>query len=255
MTETSTDTAAYFQQAGSWADDRTAAMARSRRTAWIVAGLAMLLAVLLAITLLLLLPLKSVVPYTLLVDRQTGFVQTLDPIAAQRIGPDTALTQSFLVQYVLAREGFDIATVQQDFRKVSLWSDNTAKSDYSAMMQVANPASPLARLPRTTVIDARIRSVSSIGKDTALVRFETQRRDRGGQAQPPEGWIALITYRYVNAPMAVEDRFLNPLGFQVVRYRRSAETPPAPVVPGPGVTTPVNTNVTAPSSNTTQARR
>ena len=61
-----------------------------------------------------LMPLKTVEPYTLLVDRQTGFVQALRPIDAERIAADRALTQSFLVQYVIARESFDIDSLQDE---------------------------------------------------------------------------------------------------------------------------------------------
>jgi len=37
-------------------------------------------------------------------------------------------------------------------------------------------------------------------------------------------WISTVRYRYVDAPMSLEDRLINPLGFQVVSYRRDAET-------------------------------
>lgn len=219
---------AHYKAAESWATDRHEALRTSRRTAWIVAIVAVIAALAEALALAATLPLKTVVPYTLLVDRQTGYVQKLDPIAANRIAPDAALTQSFLVQYVIARESFDIATVQSDYRKIALWSADRARSDYLSSMQIANPDSPLVRFPRTTTLETRARSVSALGGHTALVRFETVRRDRGGTPQPPQGWVAIVDYRFSSAPMSVEDRFLNPLGFQVVTYRRNAETPPLP---------------------------
>lgn len=218
---------AHYEAAAGWAADRNEDLRASRRTAWIVAMIAVAVALVEAILFAVLLPLKTVVPYTLLVDRQTGYVQALDPIAANRVAPDSALTQSFLVQYVIAREGFDRAVVQRDYARVALWSEGEARSDYVAAMQVANPASPLVRLPRGAAIEARLKSVSSLGPRTALVRFELQRRDRTAVAQPPQNWVAIVTYRYSDAPMSVEDRFINPLGFQVTRYRRNPETAPA----------------------------
>jgi type IV secretion system protein VirB8 len=216
----------YYTKAGSWAQDRLDSVRASRRTAWIVASTAVIVALAEAFALMFLSPLKTVVPYTLLVDRQTGFVQSLDPIAANKIAPDSALTQSFLVQYVIGRESYDIATVQSDYRKIGLWSAEAARSDYVNSIQVSNPDSPLVRLPRSSTIEARIRSVSPMGKNQALVRFETWRRDRGGAPQPSQGWVALVSYRYTREPMSVEDRFINPLGFQVLRYSKNAETPP-----------------------------
>jgi type IV secretion system protein VirB8 len=240
---------AYYKEAATWNRDRIEAMRASRRTAWWVAGSATVVAVLLAFALMLLMPLKTVVPYTLMVDRTTGFVQALKPLDPDKVAPDTALTQSFLVQYVIARESFDIDALEPNYRKVALWSAETARSDYLNFMQVSNPQSPLALYPRTTVVETRVKSVSPVGRNAALVRFDTVRRDAGGQIQPPRSWVALIRYRYSGEPMKLEDRFVNPLGFQVLRYRRDAET----IAPA-DVTTTTNTisttNVITPPSTT-----
>lgn len=218
----------YFAQAASWAQDGRDALARSRRNAWLIAAAATVIAVCEALALLVLMPLKTVVPYTLLVDRQTGFVQELKPLDAQTISPDRALTQSFLVQYVIAREGFDYSTVQSDYRKVGLWSTGAARADYIASMQASSPDSPLARLPRSTILDVQVKSVTALGNGAALVRFDKRRRDAGGIAQPAQPWVAVIHYGFSGEPLSVADRFINPLGFQVRRYRRSQEAVPAP---------------------------
>ena len=214
---------AYYADAATWNHDRVEAMRSSQRIAWWIAGAAAVIAVLEAGALILLTPLKTVEPYTLLVDRTTGYVQALKPLDPARVAPDTALTQSFLVQYVIAREGFDMATVNASYRKVALLSADRARSSYLSQMQVSNPESPLAALPRGTVVETRVKSVSPVGKDVALVRFDTIRTDPGGQAREPQPWIAVIRYRWSSAPMALEDRFVNPLGFQVTSYRRDAE--------------------------------
>jgi type IV secretion system protein VirB8 len=251
-TETREKVDEYYANAGSWADERTQSIYASRKIAWIVAMVASAIALLLAIAILFMLPLKTVVPHTVLVDKQTGFVQALDPAAPQKIAPNKALTQSFLVQYVEAREGFDISTVQGQFRKVALWSSGAAKSRYVGMMQATNPESPLARLPRSSVVDVQVRSVSQISDSSALVRFATIRRDQGGTEQPAQNWVAVIKYRYSNKPMTVEDRYVNPLGFEVIDYRKDAENlpvettaptqqtaSPVPSLPGPQPVVPV----------------
>ncbi|HYD37861.1 MAG TPA: type IV secretion system protein, partial [Allosphingosinicella sp.] len=234
---------AYYAEAESWAKDRQEELRASRRTAWVVAGAALAVALLEGIALLLLTPLKTVVPYTLLVDRNTGFVQALEPLDPAKVSADTALTQSFLVQYVIARESFDIDTLQADYRKVALWSAEQARSGYVAGMQVSSPQSPLVLYPRTTVVETRVKSVSPVGRNVAMVRFETVRRDAGGRVEPARPWVAVIRYRYSGEPLRLEDRMINPLGFQVLRYRRDPEAlppesppvvvqPPAVVVPG-----------------------
>ena len=248
---------AYYAEAESWAKDRQEALRESRRTAWIVAAAALAVAVLEGLALLVLTPLKTVVPYTLLVDRNTGFVQALEPLDPARVSADTALTQSFLVQYVIARESFDIDTLQADYRKVALWSAEAARSAYIADTQVSSPQSPLALYPRSTVVETRVKSVSPVGRNVAMVRFDTVRRDAGGRIEPPRAWVAVIRYRYSGEPLKLEDRLVNPLGFQVLRYRRDAEAlppPPAPVVVQPVVTVPAAT-VQVQTSQTTETRQ
>ncbi len=226
--------ASYLAAARSWAHDRDDAARRSQRTAWIVAAVATSAALCLALALLFVTPLKTVVPYTLMVDKQTGFVQVLRPLAPETVTADTALTQSFLVQYVIAREGFDVNSLQSDYRKVALWSEGAARRTYVAAVQAANPSSYLATLPRSTVIEPRVKSVTPMEPNVAMVRFDTVRRDAGGQVSAPSAWVAIVRFRYAGEPMRVEDRFINPLGFQVVGYRRSQEAlapPAAPATP------------------------
>jgi len=223
---------AYYREAESWANDRQEALRASRKNAWMVAAAASATAVLEALALIVLMPLKTVEPYTLLVDRHTGFVQALQPLDPQRISGDSALTQSFLVQYVIARESFDIDALQANYRRVALWSAESARSTYIADMQGSNPDSPLARYPRSTIVETRVKSVSPVARNVAMVRFETRRRDSGGQVQPANAWVAMIRYRYSGEPMRLEDRFLNPLGFEVLRYRRDAEALPVELAPG-----------------------
>jgi len=220
------DLAEYYDGAQSWADDRERQQRFSTRLAWTVAAIASCIAIAEAVAISALAPLKTTVPYTLLVDRQTGSVEALDPLKRSTITPERALTRSFLAQYVVAREGFAIEALRHDYRKVALWSSGEARQAYLREMQASNPASPLAVLPRQALVEVQIRGISSLSTNTALVRFEKIRTDPGGRGQVAQPWSAVITYRYSEAEMSMADRLVNPLGFQVLRYRRDAEMPP-----------------------------
>jgi type IV secretion system protein VirB8 len=214
----------YYSEAQSWAVDRQRLTDRSIKVAWFAASAASLIAVLEALALFMLIPLKREVPYTLLVDKQTGFVQALKPLDTQTVSADAALTRSFLVQYVLARESFDADRVQENYRKVGLWSTGEARDRYQALMNPANNRSPFASLPRGATIDVEIKSISSLSKNSAMVRFSTTRTDPGSRSQAYQHWAAVVSYRYSQGEMSEADRLTNPLGFQVVRYRKDAET-------------------------------
>ena len=96
-------------------------------------------------------------------------------------------------------------------------------------MQASNPRQPAQPL-----------SAHHRGRDAGEERVAARRQHRAGalrdasaatpaaQPQPPRAWVAVIRYRYSGEPMSAEDRFVNPLGFQVLRYRRDAEALPPP---------------------------
>ena len=218
----------YYRQSESWALDRERRQRSSLRIAWSVSAVAVVVALAEAFALMALAPLKTVVPYTLLVDRQTGYVQALKPLERDTIAPDRALTRSFLAQYVIAREGFQIESLKDDYRKVALWSAGEARKRYLDEMQVSNPSSRLVTLPRQALVEVEVRSISSLSQNTSLIRFATYRTNAGGQRQEAQLWSAVVTYQFSGAAMSEADRLINPLGFQVVRYRRDAEILPAP---------------------------
>ena len=191
----------YFEKAAGWATDTQLSSLRSRRLGWTVAAVAIGIVALLSLALVLLIPLKTVQPITLLVDRQTGFVQAVDPDTPLRVSADEALTQSYLAQYVTAREGFDRATVGIDYRKVALLSAGAARSSYLSEMPAANPASPLRRYTGGTVVGVRVKSVSRLEPGNAIVRFDTQQQSPGGGVAPIQPWIAVVRYTYSRAPM------------------------------------------------------
>lgn len=132
--------------------------------------------------------------------------------------------RSYLAQYVTAREGFDRATVKVDYRKVALWSAGRARASYLAKMPADNPDSPFRRYPPGAIVVATVKSVSSLADGSALVRFDTELLAQDA-SRPPRPWIAIVRYRYSDAPMRFADRLVNPLGFQVLSYRKDPEAP------------------------------
>jgi len=227
------DLQSYFREARTWADDRHEMASRSQRLAWIIAAIATTVAALEAIALAGLAPLKTVVPMTVLVDRQTGHVTTLDPSQPTRIEPDAALAKSMLAQYVSARESLDRATVANDYRKVLLWSGETARASYLAMMKPGNAGNPLARLPREVSLHATIKSVSLVANGQALVRYDLVQRNESGGIALPSPYVSVVRYRYRDRPLAEADRFINPLGFEVIAYRKDPEVAQADARPLP----------------------
>ena len=234
----------YYTEAATWAADIHGSLRASRRLAWMVAGVAVGAAALEAIALAALAPLKTVVPYAISVDRQTGYVETVQPLAQGPLTQDLAVTQAYLAQYVMARETFDATDLRDAYRRVVLMSAGDSKAQYQRLMQKATPESPLNLYAPTTVVAVTIKSVSLLSPTSALVRFDTNRSDAGGSPGPAQAWAAVMTFRYTNAPISMGERLINPLGFQVTRYRRDAEGAPGALslspssIAAPAVTAP-----------------
>lgn len=224
--EPAEDREAYYAEALSWGADRAAEAAKSRRIAWIVASVATAIAALEALALIALAPIKTVVPYTVMVDRTTGFVQVLEGTHPETVKPNTALTHSMLAQYVIARESFDINSLAQQYKKVALWSGGEAQRDYLALMPMSNALSPLNVYPRSALVNTTVESVTPSGPDSVQVRFSTEQRDQSQAAVVTGRYVAQIRFRYSGEPLSLEDRLANPLGFQVIEYRRDQELAP-----------------------------
>ncbi len=213
----------YYAEAKSWAQGQAGTAARETRIAWRVAAGASLVALVLAITLLLLVPLKTVQPYVLTVDRQTGAVEPAMTVSSGRLTQNEAVIQAQLAAYVIARETFDATDLAQQYRRVQLMSSRPVASAYVAQMAATNPASPLRTLSRGDTVTIRIRSVSLIADGAGLVRYTAGRSAIGAAPTQEINYVAAISFGFNGRPMKASDRFDNPLGFQVTRYRRDQE--------------------------------
>lgn len=213
----------YYAAARTWADSKVQSSARELRIAWRVAAGAAAIAVLLAITLLLLVPLKTVQPYVLTVDRNTGAVEAATTVAEGRLSQNEAVIKAQLAGYVIARETFDSTDLAEQYRRVQILSAPPVARAYVGEMAANNPASPLNTLNRGDMVAIRIKSVSLIGDNAALVRFTADRKAAGAATGQTSDYVAAISFGFSGRPLRAADRFDNPLGFQVTRYRRDDE--------------------------------
>lgn len=216
---------AYYAAAQSWAGDIEAGRRRERRLLMGLVALLGLLATAEAFALAALTPLKTVAPYPILIDRSTGQAQPLTRLAPGVLTQDEALTRSFLAQYVRARETFDRTDFASNYRRAQLWSAEAARREYLAAMSPRNPDSPLRRLPAGATRRVNLKSISFLDRRSVLVRFDVEDIGPDDTSSVRRAYVAAIAFRYVEAPLGFEDRLINPLGFQVVRYRRDLEAP------------------------------
>lgn len=218
-----TDHDKYYATAQGWADERVESERKARKLAWTVAGVAATIALILALALAMLLPLKTVQPYVVTVDKQTGAVEIATTVANGRLTQNEAVIEAQLANYVRVRETFDASDLAENYRRVQLLSGPDVRTAYIASMAAANPASPLHTLSPGDTLAVRMKSVSLTGPSTALVRFDLDRTVAGGRGVSSAPYVSAISFGFSDKPLRAADRFENPLGFQVTRYRRDAE--------------------------------
>lgn len=215
----------YFQEARSWDQDRLATAERSRRLAWAVAAGASTLALAAVGAVAALAPLKSVQPFVVRVDRETGGVDVMTALNGDgALTYDEAVSKYFLGQYVRAREGYLPVAAEANFRQVSIMSTPAEQQRWADDFRPSNPQSPPAVYGQQAYAEAEIRAVSFISPHVASVRFHKTVR-RADQVTGSD-WVATVSFLYTKAPMLESDRLRNPLGFQVATYRADPEVAP-----------------------------
>ncbi len=212
---------AYFKSARTYDQDRVLKAERSKRTAWIVAGASMTGLGLALLAVAGLTPLKTVEPYVIRVDSSTGIVEVMSGLTDSRESYNEAVTKSNAARYVIAREGFVVSEVRNNFQTVTLMSDAAEQGRFGAWYGAKNPESPQIVYGRSATARIEVKSISLISKEVVQVRY-LKTVTRGDEVKKTH-WVSTMTFAYSNAQMSATDRLTNPLGFIVSVYRSDPE--------------------------------
>lgn len=228
--------AAYFEEAAFWDADRAAQAQRSARRAWWVAGCGWLFALIVAVALVLLMPLKRVEPFVVRVDNTTGLVDVVPVYAGESAMPE-AVTRYFLDHYVTVCERFNFSTAESDYAECGAFHSAQRNQAWSAAWARGNPASPLNVYKDGTTVRAQVTSVSFFTRasgvgDLAQVRYLRARRSGGGGDEQFSYWIATIQYAYGAPSTDPKVRRWNPLGFRILEFRSEPEAVSTPAAAG-----------------------
>ena len=211
---------AYFREAASWDADRVAHANLSARRAWQVAGAGWICAVVSAVTLVLLMPLKRVDPFVVRVDNSSGIVDVV-PVYDGRAGMTQTVTRYFLTHYITVCERFNFATAESDYEECGAFHAAQRNQAWYAMWNTNNPASPLNVHKDGSTVRVQVESVSFFQRasgvsDLAQVRYLTAERQGSATEARLTHWIATIQYAYTSPSKDPRVRRWNPLGFKIV---------------------------------------
>ncbi|MDK4605446.1 type IV secretion system protein, partial [Kingella kingae] len=168
-------------------------------------------------------PLKTVQPFVIRVDNNTGATDIVTTMKKQEKSYGEVMDKFWLAQYVRYREGYDWQTVQDTFDATNLLSSQQEQVQFSQIYK-DNPNAPHKILRDTAKVVVKANAIAFVG-NMAQVRFEKAviPLNKSDMQPAPQRYIATIAYEYKNAGMKDEDRLINPLGFQVTSYRVDKE--------------------------------
>lgn len=218
------DTSQYWKAGASWEQELYRKERWSRRLAWTIAAISGGVALASVTALNLLIPLKQFEPYVVSVDKTTGFLEIARALQPGDLSEDQAVTTANAVRYVRARETYNPRELKDNYDLAQLYSTGQASADLKHEFEPSNPLSKDKVFGRDARISVTVKSVSFLNRTTATVRFLTE--TKMDNTVKREHWVSVIRYRYTTAPLKNEYRFDNPLGFQVMEYRRDQESLP-----------------------------
>lgn len=216
-------TTAFLEASRAWETSEIVRARKSERRAWLFASLGLGIGLIGCVAVALLTPLKSVEPFIVRVDKNTGAADIVSRLDENTISFDETIDKYFLARYVNYREEYSNAIAFPNYEAVSLMSTRQVGDAYYAQINPKNPRSPTQVYGKDGAVEIGVNSISFLAKGVAQVRFT--RTERKLNADPASThWIATITYIYVNATMNAKSRLVNPVGFQVLDYRLDPET-------------------------------
>ncbi len=218
-------TRAFLDAAKAWETDEVVRAQRSERRAWLFAGFGMATALAAVTAVALLTPLKTVEPFVVRVDANTGATDIVTRLTDQKETYDEAIDKYFLARYVDYRNAYSDAMAYPDYDAVTTMSAPQVANAYFEQIKPSNPHSPTAVYGKDGQVDVSVNAIAFLGHGVAQVRFTRTERLPNAQARTTR-WIATISYRYLNPPTSEKDRLVDPIGFQVSDYRLDPETVP-----------------------------
>ncbi|WP_417725785.1 virB8 family protein [Salipiger sp.] len=199
---------------------------RSEKRAWIVASVSAGVSALMALSIAMMMPLRSTEVFTVLVDRDTGAAERIMQVQPTGIEDEQAVKESLLVSYLSDRESFIMTGIQERLESVQRRSANGARRSLMALWSndSRNADYPPRLYGEGAEVTVRAKTIAFLEPTVAQVRYEkTLRTPRQDTITRP--FVAVIGFDFrPREERSLERVWENPLGFVVTSFIVSAES-------------------------------
>ncbi len=168
-------------------------------------------------------------PFVIEVEDKTGIVTQVTTKNYERYTSDEVVIRYFVAKYIKARESYHPITFSHNYNQVvRLMSSPNVYSAFRRFISGENPESPM-RLGRGIVRNVKIKSLTFLNRDQKKMQVRIVLHDAAegiaftsNQGQKTH-YIITLQYDFLRLEMSQNQRYINPLGFQVVGYVREQE--------------------------------
>jgi type IV secretion system protein VirB8 len=208
----------YQREVLSWETHRVMELERSRQIAWRVAGGTGAAALLAIAAITGLTPLKTVKPFVIRVDNETGRVDLVSELGNAKNNYDERINKYFIQWYVRYRQAYSAELMEDYYFAVGALSSPIEQKRYLEEIETSNPESPITRYGKLSRVRIDVKSISFLKPNVALVRY-TKIVEQGAEQPAKTHWAATVSFQYSGTPATERVQGLNPLGFEVTEYR------------------------------------
>lgn len=209
----------YYKERQSLIDDLDKSHRKLSQLGWSVGIGSTVIAVCLAIAIMTLVPLKTVEPYVVEVNRTTGETtvrKSLTEEGLEKVTAKEVLNKYWIIQYTKARLGFDITSSEHQYEVVRLMTDKKIFSEFHDYFNPKNKNGPFYTYGDRVKLKVEVKSITFLNENTALVRLDTI---EGKNEKTREPKVATLAFGFSKTPSEQQERNINPLGFVISSWR------------------------------------
>lgn len=165
--------------------------------------------------------LQTVIPVIAMIDAN-GHVVNEQVVDKYKVEEQDSFVQSQVYDFIAACNTFDPDWRQHFSDMCHVRSIPEVAKQYDVEISPDNAANPYYVIGKNGKRYPKITSITSVGDHTFRVAFRSITEKDSGELKT-EYFTALIHYVFTNQPLAVENRWENPLGFAVTSYHKDQE--------------------------------
>lgn len=209
---------AYDRAKAEWAERMGEATVNQGRL-FVLALFSLLGVVALAVALAGLAPLKSVVPYSIHVDKVTGETRAVG-VTASVFTPDEKQKRFFLAKWAKQILTLDAFTTERDLSDAYSIVRGKAIEEFREYLSVTQPIAKL-RVDTTLTRSVQPSTIQFIGENIAMIRVLTQ--TRSANDTEPNKRYAILVHFAIEPPTTEAEILRNPIGMFITHFTISEE--------------------------------